>query len=95
MTHPIIQAVTQRMLERSQAARKEFLKRTQHQAAAGKGGKGLSCGNLAHAVAASCSDEKQSILDLTKSNVALVSSYNDMLSAHQPYQHYPDQIKRR
>lgn len=40
MTHPIIQAVTQRMLERSQAARKEFLKRTQHQAAAGKGGKG-------------------------------------------------------
>ncbi|WP_146493338.1 phosphogluconate dehydratase [Vibrio cyclitrophicus] len=94
MTHPIIQAVTQRLLARSQMARQEFLHRTQQQANAGKGGTGLSCGNLAHAVAASCSDEKRSILDLTKSNVALVSSYNDMLSAHKPYQHYPDQIKK-
>lgn len=94
MTHPMIQAVTQRLLARSQTARQEFLNRTKQQANAGKGGTGLSCGNLAHAVAASCSDEKRSILDLTKSNVALVSSYNDMLSAHQPYQHYPDQIKK-
>lgn len=94
MTLPTIQAVTQRLIERSKETREAFLNRTQHQASAGKGGKGLSCGNLAHAVAASCSDEKRSILDLTKSNVALISSYNDMLSAHQPYQHYPDQIKK-
>ncbi|CAH6906817.1 phosphogluconate dehydratase [Vibrio chagasii] len=94
MIHPMIQAVTQRLLDRSTATRQEFLSRTQQQASAGKGGKGLSCGNLAHAVAASCSDEKRAILDLTKSNVALINSYNDMLSAHQPYQHYPDQIKK-
>ncbi|MCV5803728.1 phosphogluconate dehydratase, partial [Escherichia coli] len=55
---------------------------------------GLSCGNLAHAVAASCSSEKKNILDFTHANVALISAYNDMLSAHQPYQDYPAQIKK-
>ncbi|USD41067.1 phosphogluconate dehydratase [Vibrio sp. SCSIO 43135] len=94
MTHSVILAVTERLRNRSQATRTEFLKRTQAQAALGKGRAGLSCGNLAHAVAASCSSEKKSILDFTQSNVALISSYNDMLSAHQPYQHYPDQIKQ-
>lgn len=94
MTHSVILAVTERLRNRSQATRTEFLKRTQAQATLGKGRAGLSCGNLAHAVAASCSSEKKSILDFTQSNVALISSYNDMLSAHQPYQHSPDQIKQ-
>lgn len=93
MIHPTILSVTNRILERSRQTREEFLARTNEQAKAGKGGQGLSCGNLAHAVAASCQEEKNAILDLTKSNVALISSYNDMLSAHQPYQHYPDLIK--
>ncbi|HDY7621287.1 TPA: phosphogluconate dehydratase [Vibrio vulnificus] len=94
MTHPIILEVTQRLVERSQATRAAFIARTEEQAKAGKGRVGLSCGNLAHAVAASCSAEKKNILDFTHANVALISAYNDMLSAHQPYQHYPEQIKR-
>ncbi|WP_299690912.1 phosphogluconate dehydratase [uncultured Vibrio sp.] len=94
MTHQVILDITQRLVERSQESRAAFLARTEVQAEAGKGRVGLSCGNLAHAVAASCSSEKKSILDFTHSNVALISAYNDMLSAHQPYQHYPDHIKQ-
>ncbi|RJX74245.1 phosphogluconate dehydratase [Vibrio sinensis] len=94
MTHPIILDVTQRLTERSLATRNEFLARTQAQAEMGKGRANLTCGNLAHAVAASCSTEKQNILDFTHSNVALISAYNDMLSAHHPYQTYPAQIKQ-
>ncbi|MBE4574759.1 phosphogluconate dehydratase [Vibrio navarrensis] len=94
MTHPVILEVTQRLIERSEVTRAAFIARTEEQAKAGKGRVGLSCGNLAHAVAASCSAEKKSILDFTHANVALISAYNDMLSAHQPYQYYPEQIKR-
>ncbi len=94
MTHSVVLEVTQMLIDRSREARSEYLARIDAQAKAGKGRAGLSCGNLAHAVAASCSSEKKSILDLTQSNVALISSYNDMLSAHQPYQDYPNQIKQ-
>ncbi len=94
MTHSVIVNVTERLIERSREARTAFLTRTESQAKAGKGRTGLSCGNLAHAVAASCSSEKENILDFTHSNVALISAYNDMLSAHQPYQEYPAQIKK-
>ncbi len=89
MTHSVVLEVTQRLTERSREARAAFLARTEVQAEAGKGRVGLSCGNLAHAVAASCSSEKKNILDFTHANVALISAYNDMLSAHQPYQDYP------
>ncbi|MDF4309611.1 dihydroxy-acid dehydratase, partial [Vibrio parahaemolyticus] len=94
MTHSVVLEVTQRLTERSREARAAFLARTEVQAEAGKGRVGLSCGNLAHAVAASCSSEKKNILDFTHANVALISAYNDMLSAHQPYQDYPAQIKQ-
>ncbi len=93
MIHPILAKVTQNLTERSREARAAFIARSQAQEKAGKGRTSLSCGNLAHAVAASCSTEKKAILDFTRSNVAIVTSYNDMLSAHQPYQHYPDRIK--
>ncbi|WP_028023774.1 phosphogluconate dehydratase [Enterovibrio calviensis] len=94
MIHSIVKQVTERLIERSRATRDVFLAHTQAQADAGKGRNQLSCGNLAHAVAASCASEKKSILDLTRANVALISAYNDMLSAHQPYKDYPDQIKQ-
>ncbi|PMM16990.1 phosphogluconate dehydratase [Vibrio breoganii] len=94
MIHPTVQAVTERLIERSLESRAAFMAQTQQQAEQGKVRAHLSCGNLAHAVAASCSSEKSQILDFTRSNVALITSYNDMLSAHQPYQHYPDQIKK-
>ncbi len=93
MTHPVITQVTNRIRERSTARRTRFLARIQRQADQGKTRASLSCGNLAHAVAASSCDEKGRILDMTRANVAIVTAYNDMLSAHQPYQGYPDIIK--
>ena len=93
MTHPVITQVTNRIRERSTARRARFLARIQRQADQGKTRASLSCGNLAHAVAASSCDEKGRILDMTRANVGIVTAYNDMLSAHQPYQGYPDIIK--
>ncbi len=94
MINATVKAITERLIERSRATRDAFLARTRAQQEAGKGRTQLTCGNLAHAVAASCSAEKKSILDFTRANVALISAYNDMLSAHQPYQDYPAQIKK-
>ncbi|MGY3859117.1 phosphogluconate dehydratase [Aeromonas intestinalis] len=93
MIHPVIQAVTDRIRERSRSRRAAFQARIQRQAEQGKTRAALACGNLAHAVAASSCDEKGRILDMTRANVGIVTAYNDMLSAHQPYQGYPDQIK--
>lgn len=93
MTHIVISEVTARIRERSVARRQAFLTRIQRQAEQGKTRAALACGNLAHAVAACSSDEKGRILDMTRANVGIVTAYNDMLSAHQPYQGYPDIIK--
>lgn len=93
MTHPHIQQVTDNIRTRSAELRARFLAKTAQQHASGKGKASLSCGNLAHAIAASCQSEKSNILDLTRANLAIITAYNDMLSAHQVYKHYPDQIK--
>ncbi len=93
MIQPIIEQVTERIRQRSAQTRQQFLAKTAAQLAAGKGKASLSCGNLAHAIAASCSNEKSHILDLTRSNLAIVTAYNDMLSAHQVYKNYPEQLK--
>ncbi|MBL0614414.1 phosphogluconate dehydratase [Aeromonas veronii] len=93
MIHQVISDVTARIRDRSVARRQAFMARIQRQAEQGKTRAALACGNLAHAVAACSSDEKGRILDMTRANVGIVTAYNDMLSAHQPYQGYPDQIK--
>ncbi|MCX0424636.1 phosphogluconate dehydratase [Aeromonas veronii] len=93
MIHQVISDVTARIRERSVVRRQAFMARIQRQAEQGKTRAALACGNLAHAVAACSSDEKGRILDMTRANVGIVTAYNDMLSAHQPYQGYPDQIK--
>ncbi|CAJ1879700.1 phosphogluconate dehydratase [Aeromonas jandaei] len=93
MIHKVISDVTARIRERSTARRQAFMARIQRQAEQGKTRAALACGNLAHAVAACSSDEKGRILDMTRANVGIVTAYNDMLSAHQPYQGYPDIIK--
>ncbi|MFM5361346.1 phosphogluconate dehydratase [Aeromonas veronii] len=93
MIHKVISDVTARIRERSAARRQVFMARIQRQAEQGKTRAALACGNLAHAVAACSSDEKGRILDMTRANVGIVTAYNDMLSAHQPYQGYPDIIK--
>ncbi|MCW8345797.1 phosphogluconate dehydratase [Vibrio sp. ZSDZ65] len=93
MTNQVVREVTARIIERSKVLRGQYLEAMKRQESLGKGRTQLSCGNLAHAVAASCQSEKDQILNFTRSNVGLVSSYNDMLSAHQPYLGYPQEIK--
>lgn len=89
----IIEQVTKNIAIRSSKLRNEYLSRIRKQAALGKERAMLACGNLAHTVASCSAGQKSTILDFTRANVAIVSAYNDMLSAHQPYQTYPDKIK--
>ncbi|PCH96153.1 MAG: phosphogluconate dehydratase [Gammaproteobacteria bacterium] len=85
--------ITERIIVRSSATRGKYLAKiaaaksnTVHRAS-------LSCGNLAHGFAACGKDDKQTIKGLNHSDIAIVSAYNDMLSAHQPYETYPKIIK--
>jgi phosphogluconate dehydratase len=90
--HPTLRDVTERIVHRSRDGRRAYRQRID---AAGRGGgrAQLSCANLAHVVAASQADEKILTLNPTITNVAIVSAYNDMLSAHQPLETYPALIK--
>ncbi|EAR08507.1 phosphogluconate dehydratase [Reinekea blandensis] len=92
--HPTIQQVTDAIAKRSADTRQTYLQQMQAQENQKPNRDALSCGNLAHAVAPFESAEKQQILDRQRANVAIVTAYNDMLSAHQPYQHYPQMIKQ-
>lgn len=92
--HPRVLEVTDRLIARSRATRERYL--TMIHAAASDGpqrGK-LQCANFAHGVAGCGSEDKQTLRLMNAANVAIVSAYNDMLSAHQPYQDYPEQIKQ-
>ena len=80
-----VDAVTDRIRERSRASRDAYLDRCRA-AAARKPRRGtLSCGNLAHGFAVCGASEKSDLAGTTTADIAIVSSYNDMLSAHQPY----------
>jgi len=91
--NPVIEKVTQRIIERSKATRQAYLEKIAAARSKGPMRGALSCGNLAHGVAACGKSEKDDLKSLTKANVGIVSSYNDMLSAHQPYETYPTQLK--
>ncbi|MBP9235570.1 MAG: dihydroxy-acid dehydratase, partial [Hyphomonadaceae bacterium] len=90
--HPKIAEVTARIAERSRATRNAFLARIDEAREEGPGRSHLSCGNLAHAFAASPLGDKLTMRGRAP-NIAIVTSYNDMLSAHQPFKDYPDLIK--
>jgi len=91
--NPELLAITERIRARSASLRRDYLARMAEQAAQGRPRARLACGNLAHVAAACPSAQKQQLLDMTRVNVAIISAYNDMVSAHQPYQYYPEQIK--
>ena len=91
--NPVISRVTQRIIERSKATRQAYLDKIGAARSKGPMRGALSCGNLAHGVAACGKDVKDDLKSLTKANIGIVSSYNDMLSAHQPYETYPNQLK--
>ncbi len=90
--HPKIADVTARIEERSGDTRRAYLDRIDAARNAGPGRQHLSCGNLAHAFAAVPLGDKLSIRGRAP-NIGIVTSYNDMLSAHQPFKDYPDIIK--
>ena len=90
--HFTIEAVTARIIERSKPGRQAYLDLIAKQRDAGVNRPVLSCGNLAHGFAASGQD-KAAIRDGKAMNIGIVSAYNDMLSAHQPYGRYPEQMK--
>jgi phosphogluconate dehydratase len=88
-----IQEVTDRIASRSRDSRRDYLSRVDAAREAGVNRAVLSCGNLAHAFAACSPSEKAALAGNKTLNLGIVTSYNDMLSAHQPYQFYPDIIK--
>ncbi|ALQ54659.1 Phosphogluconate dehydratase [Pseudoalteromonas issachenkonii] len=93
MLHPRIQEVTERVIERSKQTRQAYLDRISHAKKQTRVRAGLGCGNIAHVMAACSSDDKARLKADEVPNLAIINSYNDMLSAHVPYKEYPDLIK--
>ena len=92
--HPVTAEVTARIVERSRASRADYLARMAAAREAGVARGKLSCANWAHAFAASAEGDKQRMRDPSAPNIGIVSAYNDMLSAHQPYERFPDVIRK-
>ena len=90
--HPTVAAVTARVIERSRDTRAAYLALIERERECGVHRPTLACGNLAHGFAAS-GEDKAAIRAGRTMNIGIVTAYNDMLSAHQPYGRYPDQIK--
>ncbi|GAA1516637.1 phosphogluconate dehydratase [Nocardioides humi] len=93
LLHPVLADVTRRLTERSAAGRSAYLERVRAAAVRGPARGRLACANLAHGFAASDPPEKAELARGQKPNLAIVTSYNDMLSAHQPYVDYPPVLK--
>ncbi|ETS98953.1 MULTISPECIES: phosphogluconate dehydratase [Providencia] len=86
--------ITQRIIERSKETRKAYLEKIEQARSSTVHRAELACGNLAHGFAACQSEEKSILKSMTRSDIAIINSYNDMLSAHRPYDRYPDQLKQ-
>ncbi len=91
--HPEIQAITDRIRQRSLRSRAAYLEGIEAAHRQGPMRTRLSCGNLAHAFAASESTDKARLRADATPNLGIVSAYNDMLSAHQPFETYPQMIR--
>ncbi|WP_246081520.1 phosphogluconate dehydratase [Nocardioides litoris] len=93
--HPVVAAVTRRIVERSATTRTAYLERIRAAGARREPARtDLGCANLAHGFAASEALDKLALRGRVKPNLAIVTSYNDMLSAHQPYGDYPPVLKK-
>ena len=99
--HPILVAVTERIVQRSQATRSAYLAQVHAYASRTPGAQRLGCANVAHAFAAMPQDDKKqasglggiAVVTHRPPHIGIVNAYNDMLSAHAPLQHYPDLVK--
>ena len=91
--HPVLAEVTAAVVERSRRGRAAYLERLEAARGSGPGRAKLSCANWAHAFAAAPAGDKLRVLGGNAPNIGIVSAYNDMLSAHQPLEHYPNLIR--
>lgn len=92
--HPVVQKVTDRITDRSGETRAAYLAHIAEARGNEPGRAKLSCANFAHAFAAAPDDDKQRTLrNPLAPNIAIVSAYNDMLSAHQPFERFPEIIR--
>ncbi|WP_202840496.1 phosphogluconate dehydratase [Luteimonas saliphila] len=91
--HPVLHDVTERIRRRSRASRAAYLAGIEAMHHAGPNRSRLSCGNLAHGFAACGPTDKSRLRGGATPNLGIVTAYNDMLSAHQPYETYPQLIR--
>ncbi len=91
--NPTVARVTQRVIERSKPTRTAYLARIDAARSKTVHRSQLACGNLAHGFAACQPADKAALKSMTRNDIAIINSYNDMLSAHQPYEHYPERLK--
>jgi phosphogluconate dehydratase len=94
MVHPVLESVTNDVIERSKKTRSIYLARIDEAVGKGPHRAVLGCGNLAHGFAACSMTEKSDLAGDKKANIAIISSYNDMLSAHEPFKDFPAIIKK-
>ena len=94
MVHPVLEAVTNDIIKRSKETRSTYLARIDAAVIQGPHRAQLACGNLVHGFAACAAFEKDDLAADVKANIGIISAYNDMLSAHQPYVDYPEIIKK-
>jgi phosphogluconate dehydratase len=91
--HPVIAAVTERIAQRSRELRSAYVAAMQRTLTESPPKRRHSCGNLAHAWAACSAQDKETIRLMQSAHIGIITAYNDMLSAHQPYETYPAFIK--
>ena len=93
MTNQALEAITTKIIERSKPSRADYLQRMSVMDSGKVSREMLSCGNLAHGVAACGQGEKDTLKSMLQSDIGIISAYNDILSAHQPYQRFPKILK--
>ena len=94
MINKKIKEITDRIIERSKTERDSYLESVAFNFNNSGGRSQLSCGNLAHAFAGCGTSDKKIILEGIEPNIGIISAYNDMLSAHKPYEHYPEEVRK-
>ena len=92
--HATISAVTEKIIARSQVPRRRYLDRIEQAIARQPKRKALGCANIAHGFAACGPQDKDALRNGTGANLGIVTAYNDMLSAHQPFETYPEIIRK-
>ena len=91
--HPTVSAITARIIERSQPTRSAYVAHLHATAGRARSTDRMGCANLAHAVAGIPLDDRFKVVTERAPNIAIITAYNDMLSAHTPFKTYPDLIK--